>query len=353
MIWRKKLIPDTLDTHTPPLELTSSYRKFIRKKWLLLFGLLGLMALISAFAIFFGSYQISILDGVRVLLGKTEGPASVVISRIRLPRVTAAIVSGWGISLSGLCIQSLLKNPLGSPSTLGISQGAAFGAALSVIVFGAHLLPVSLFAFSGAVLGTVVILILASLRRLSPEAVILSGVALASLFGAAMIVIQYLATEIELAMAVFWTFGDVARSNWEEIAILTGMTLLFSILVVLRRWDLNALASGDDIAKSLGVNVKRLRTSGMLAAALVAAMATAFHGVIAFVGLVAPHMARRITGNDHRLLIPYSAVIGALLLLSADTLGRILIGSGSLPVGVTTSFLGAPIFIYLLLREYQ
>jgi iron complex transport system permease protein len=152
---------------------------------------------------------------------------------------------------------------------------------------------------------------------------------------------------------VFWTFGDVARSNWSEVAIMTGATLMAMLYLVVLRWDFNALASGEETAMGLGVNVQRIRFSGMLVVSLVSALVTAFLGVIAFVGLISPHIARRMVGDDHRMLIPFSAVVGAFLLLTADTLGRLVMGSGSLPVGVVTSFLGAPMFIYLLIRGYQ
>lgn len=334
-------------------EVTEAYREYNKKKWLLLGVLFGILIGMAVFAVFLGQYKLSFGDVLLAFIGKSSGIADIVISKIRMPRICAAIVTGWSISLSGLCIQSLLKNPLGSPSTLGISQGAAFGAACAVVIFGMKVFSITAFAFVGAVLGTIIILVLARLKRLSPEAVILAGVALSSLFGSAIIVIQYLSTEIELAVVVFWTFGDVARSSWNEIGLLTAAAVLIFVFLSYRRWDFNALAYGDDTAKSLGVNVERLRITGMLAAALVAALATAFHGVIAFVGLIAPHMARRLIGDDHRLLFPFTAVMGALLLLTADTAGRLLIGSGALPVGVATSFLGAPVFIYLLIREYR
>jgi iron complex transport system permease protein len=333
--------------------VSDGYRRDRTRKWLLLSAFLIILFGVAVFAVFLGQYQTSLSEVLRALFGKSAGTADIVVTKIRVPRVCAAIVTGWGISLSGLCIQSLLKNPLGSPSTLGISQGAAFGAACAVVFIGMKVFSITFFAFGGALLGTLTILILARLKRLSPEAIILAGVALSSLFGSAIIVVQYLATEIELAAVVFWSFGDVARSNWSEIVLLAAAAVLFFIFLSFRRWDLNALVCGEDTAKSLGVNVEKLRVVGMLAAALVAAMATAFHGVIAFVGLVAPHMARRLIGDDHRLLIPFSALMGALLLLTADTAGRLLIGSGALPVGVATSFLGAPMFIYLLIREYQ
>jgi iron complex transport system permease protein len=202
----------------------------------------------------------------------------------------------------------------------------------------------------GALLGTIIILALARLKKLAAEAIILAGVALSSLFVSGTILVQYFATEVEIASVVFWTFGDVGRSNWREIAVMTASTLVVSAYFVLKRWDLNALSAGDDVARSLGVSVDKSRLVGMLLIALVSSLVTAFLGVIAFLGLLAPHIGRRLVGEDHRFLIPYSCIIGSLLLLIADTVSRTLVGSGTLPVGVLTSFMGAPLFIYLLVR---
>lgn len=332
---------------------TVLYHRRVRRKMVLLGGLLLFGIFMAMIAITRGAYELNPVLVFRALTGEGKETAGVVIWNIRLPRIIAAVVAGWGLSLSGLGIQSILKNPLGSPSTLGISQGAAFGAAASVVLFGARVFSTTVAAFAGAMGATLVILLLARLRRLSPESVILAGVAMSSLFASATVLLQYVATETQLAAIVFWTFGDVARSGWREIGLLSAAVVPASGYLMYLRWDLNALASGEDTAKGLGVNVERVRLHGMAAAALVAALATAFHGVIAFVGLIAPHLARRLVGADHRLLVPFSAVLGALLLLAADTTGRLLIGSGGLPVGVVTSFLGAPLFLYLLLRGYR
>lgn len=332
---------------------TCEYVKHIRQKFFLLALFLGAIFFVAIFAVARGVYDIPVRGLFGALTGNADATAAVVITNIRLPRVIAAIVCGWGLSLSGLSIQSLLENPLGSPSTLGISQGAALGAAAAIVVFDAKMFSVTAFAFGGAMAATMVVLVLSGLKRLSAEAVILAGVALSSLFVSATILIQYLATETQLAMVVFWTFGDVARSSWREIGLMTGAVFLASFYLMTILWDFNALASGEEAAKGLVVNVAGIRVAGMVAAALVSAMATAFNGVIAFVGLIAPHMARRLVGDDHRLLIPFSSVLGAMLLLTADTIGRIVIGSGALPVGVITSFLGAPMFLYLLLRGYR
>ena len=336
-----------------PPAATAVFLSYVRRKLVLFAAFSGGTAVLAVLAITQGAYPLSVSNVIQALAGLAEGPTQVVVWNIRMPRIIAALAVGWGLSLSGLSIQSLLKNPLGSPSTLGISQGAAFGAAAAIILFGGRVFSVTLLAFGGALCATLIILALARLRRLSPEAVILAGVALSSLFASATTLLQYVATETQLATVVFWTFGDVARSNWSEIVLMAVAAGAATVYWMVRRWDLNALASGEETARGLGVDVDRVRLEGMMTAALVAALATAFHGVIAFVGLIAPHIARRLVGADHGLLIPFSALLGALLLLSADTFGRILVGSGALPVGVVTSFLGAPTFLYLLIRGYR
>ncbi|RLB54861.1 MAG: iron ABC transporter permease [Deltaproteobacteria bacterium] len=347
-----------------PAGLVGDYQKaFLKKSWLFL-GLLLLLVLLVLLSVSVGSYRLSLSQLVRSLLGLEEGAPQVVIWNVRLPRIAAALVTGGGLGISGLAIQGLLRNPLGSPFTLGISQGAAFGASFAIIVLATESMPAAATglagawgilsttgcAFLGAAATTAIILLLARLRRMSAESIILAGVALSSLFMAATILVQYFASEQEIARAVFWTFGDVSRSGWPEIAVLAAVTSLVIIYFIHQRWNLNALSAGDDVARSLGVSVERLRLGGMLLAAAVAALATAFNGVIAFLGLLAPHIARRIAGVDYRLSIPFSCLVGAELLLAADTLGRLVVGSGALPVGVLTSFMGAPLFLYLLLK---
>jgi iron complex transport system permease protein len=345
MLWMNKL-------YKPPGgALTSAYRVGARRKVLVMFLLLGVLLLVGVYAIAKGTYTIPVKDVLRALTGHAEGDVAVVITHIRMPRVAAAIFCGWGLALSGLSIQSFLRNPLGSPVTMGILFGAAFGAAAAVVIFGTAMVSITASAFAGGMTATVVILILAQFKRLSPAAIILAGVTLHSLFISGIYLIQFLSTDTELVKVVFWTFGDVARSSWQEIGLLAAAVLAASLFLTSVRWDLNALAAGDEVAKGLGVSVHRIRLTGMVVATLVAALVTAFHGVISFLGLVAPHLARRLVGEDHCLLIPCTAVVGALLLLLADTLGRVLIGSGSLPVGVITSFLGAPMFLYLLVRR--
>ncbi len=361
---------------SPPREEVSyilqTYRITLRKKIFLFAILLFLLVALSLYALAVGSYEISLMHIWKALLGKASKAHETVIWNIRLPRICAAIISGWSLAISGLVLQSLLRNPLSAPSTLGISQGAAFGAALAIVVFGAggmtggalrmqgasplhiyNLYLITFFAFLGSLSATLIILALARLRKLTPEAIILAGVALSSLFVSGTILIQYFASEMEIAAVVFWTFGDVARSTWKEIALLTGAAILITLYFSFNCWNMNALLAGEDTAKGLGVEVEKFRLFSLILATVIAALVTCFHGVIAFLGLLAPHIARRLVGSDHRLLLPHSCLMGAILLLLADTLGRYLIGSGTLPVGVLTSFMGAPLFLYLLLRGYR
>ncbi len=362
-----KIMPSSSKTMLTAADqnLLGRYKADLRKNIRLFFVLFFFLVLLVLFSISFGSYRLGFWQIIRSLAGLEDGPAKIVVWDIRMPRIVTAVVTGCGLGVSGMAIQSLLRNPLGSPFTLGISQGAAFGASFSIVVLGAGTVvpaagealsgisgfyTTTIFAFLGAICATVIILMLARLRRMTPEAIILAGVALSALFTSGTILVQYFATEDQIARAIFWTFGDVTRSGWTEIAILGAVTAIVVFYYMFSRWNFNALEAGEEVSRSLGVHVERMRLVGMFSAALVAALATAFNGVIAFLGLLAPHIGRRLVGSDYRLLVPFSCLIGALLLLAADTGGRLLLGSGTLPVGVLTSFMGAPLFLYLLIK---
>lgn len=180
---------------------------------------------------------------------------------------------------------------------------------------------------------------------------VLTGVALGALFTAGTMFLQYFADDVQLAAMVFWTFGDTARANWNHLGLIFGVTLAAGLYFAANAWNYNAVDAGDEAAKGLGVRVERVRLLGMLAATLVTAVTIAFLGVIGFVGLVTPHMLRRIIGSDHRYLLPATALAGAVLLLAADTAARLILAPHVLPVSVLTSFLGAPVFLSLILRR--
>jgi iron complex transport system permease protein len=328
-------------------------------------SLLALLTFVLAvFAINAGSAELSPAEVLLTLLGKAEERLQIIVLGIRLPRVLAAITAGVGLSVAGCVMQSVLRNPLASPFTLGVSQGAAFGAAVAIIALGAgsthstsadavivdNPYLVTFSAFVGALATTLVVLLLAQVKGVTPEAMVLGGVALGSLFSAATIILQYFASDVQVASVVFWTFGDIGRASWRELGIMAltvGGALLYFLL---NRWNYNALDSGEETARGLGVEVEKVRLAGMSASSLVTAVVVSFLGIIGFVGLVGPHMMRRVLGNDHRFLIPASGVMGGLLLLGADTVARTVISPVVLPVGAITSFLGAPLFLYLLCK---
>lgn len=342
----------------------SDYKKYSLRKFLFGIILFIIVVILSFISINLGSTNIKLIDIINALLRGSFSSSAAVVWNIRLPRILAAIIAGVGLAVSGCVMQNNLNNPLASPSTLGISNAAAFGANIGIIVLGAGGIGsnasdavkinnpylVGICAFSASICAVLIIIFLARLRGFSSESIILSGVALSSLFSAGTILIQYFAQDTQVAAAIFWTFGDLGRISWNELCILLIVTLIAFVYFMFRRWEYNAIENGNESAKSLGVNVENIRLGGMIVASLVTAVSVSFVGIIGFIGLISPQIVRRILGSDYKFLIPISAIIGAAILLSADTLARIVISPIILPVGAITSFLGAPVFFYLLIR---
>jgi iron complex transport system permease protein len=349
------------------MDILSRYHQTIGLKWTAGAVLLLLLVLAALFSMTVGSLPLSVTDIVHCLSRQANAPYSHVIWNIRLPRMVTSVIAGAGLAVAGAIMQNILKNPLASPFTIGISQGAGFGAAFAIIILGAgttHLAGneavtlnapdlVVLSAFAGSMLAVAFILGLALLRRITPEAVILAGVALSAFFGAATMFLQYFASDMQMAATVFWTFGDLGKAGWRENGIMLAAFLIAFTYFFAVRWRFNALQWGDDVAQSLGVRVQRLRITGMILASLTVAVTTAFLGIIGFIGLLAPHIARFVVGNDYRFLIPCSALLGSLLLLLSDIVARMLMPPIILPVGIITSFLGAPLFLYLLIKGQE
>ncbi len=337
------------------------YENHIRKKKLFLILITLTIAVAGIAAIMIGSYELGFLDVLRTLFGiGSAARHHMVVFNLRLPRIIAAVVAGAGLSVAGCVMQIGLKNPLASPSTLGISSAAIFGANLAIIlattISGVHSgiaeMPylTTLFAFLFAMGSTLAILMLSKMKGFTPQAIILAGVAISALFNAMTTLVQYFADETELSKAIFWTFGDLSRIGWHALAILSIVVGLASLYFYRKRWDYNALANGNDTARSLGVDVSRVRFVSLFLAALITAVSVAFLGMISFVGLLGPHIMRRIIGHDHRFLIPGSMLLGSLVLLLADMLSRSLLSPIVLPVGAITSMLGAPLFLYILFK---
>jgi iron complex transport system permease protein len=270
---------------------------------------------------------------------------------LRLPRIVIGILVGAGLAMSGVLAQAVLRNPLASPFTLGISSGAAFGATLSIFwgVISLWVMAASSFLF--AALTSAGILTLAKIKNSRPETMVLGGVAIMFLFAAATSLLQYLATEYQVQAMVFWGFGNLGRAGWTEVGVAAAMILLPVPVALRLSWDLNTLAVGEETAASLGANVHRLRLTGIVLIALMAAGSICFTGLIGFVGLVAPHIARMCLGAEHRFLLPGAAFFGIGLVTISDALARSIWAPQVVPIGIITSFLGVPFFFWLLLRN--
>ena len=344
--------------------IVSQYKIYIRKRIYFIIIVFLMLLVFSIVSLVSGAADIKLNDVWQLICGKGSGLASQVIMNIRLPRVVGAILAGTALAVSGAVIQSLLRNPLASPYTLGISGAAAFGAAFAIVVLGAgssyggsndmamienpYIVTISAFAWS--LVGVLVILLLSKYKGATPEMIILSGIILSSLFTAGISAMQYFANNVQLASIVFWSFGDLGRASWDNVWILAVALIPLLIFFFQQIWTYKSMRAGDEHAQSLGVNVKRVRLMGMVASALATVIVVSFYGVIAFVGLVVPHIIRRIIGEDEQFLIPASAIFGGFFLLLSDTLARTIISPVILPVGILTSFIGAPLFLFLLIK---
>ena len=301
-----------------------------------------------------GSYETPASELLKGIFGlSADRRVNLVVQNIRLPRIITSILAGAGLGLSGCILQAVLRNPLASSSTLGVSQGATFGAAFAIVVLGmgaTDRFGIPLCAFLGSLAVALVILGLSKFRQVSPEGIVLAGVAISSMFTGATTLIQYFANEVQLSTLVFWTFGDLGSTGWEDLGGMGAIVALLCVYCFLHRWDYNALLSGEETAISLGINVKRLTLINMVLCCLCSSVVVSNVGLISFIGLVAPHIVRMVVGNNHVYLIPGSILGGATLLLLGDLFARTVISPVILPIGAITSFLGGPLFLYLLFK---
>ena len=287
-----------------------------------------------------------------------QGLLSIVFD-VRLPRVVVAALAGAALALAGLLMQGIFRNPLVSPYTLGVSDGASFGASIAIVCasqlaargldLGRWLTP--LFAFAMALVAMGLVYAISRVVRGSTAVLVLSGVAVGYLFSAGVSTIKYLADDANLPELVFWRMGNLMGLRWDVAAILAVVLGVSLVLAMRRAWDLNALVLGREEATALGVDYRRTQTLTFALATVLTATAVSFTGIIGFVGLVAPHVARMLVGTDHRFSIPAATLFGAVLMLTADTLARTLFAPTELPVGIVTSFVGVPFFLYLIVRR--
>jgi iron complex transport system permease protein len=320
-------------------------------------GLLALLLATSVWSLGTGAMDIAAGDVLAALARWSTGQATrgddMVVLALRLPRVLMAILVGAALGCGGTAMQGLFRNPLADPGLIGVSSGAALGA-VSVIVLGGSALAgsfaVAVAAFAGGLLATLLVYAIGR-RRAGVATLLLAGVAIAAIAMAGVGLLTYLANENQLRDLTFWSLGSLGGATWARLAIVAPLMLLPLLLLPRMARALNALLLGEHEATLLGFRPRRLQPLLIGLVALAISAAVAMTGVIGFVGLVVPHLLRMVWGPDHRLLLPASALGGAILLVAADTLARTVVAPAELPIGVLTALVGGPFFLWLLLRS--
>ncbi|BEN55209.1 iron ABC transporter permease [Serratia marcescens] len=342
----------------PDAGVMGRYQHILRHR-LLMMGALALAILGSLLLDFtMGPSGLSLSSLWQTLLDPAAADAGtrVIVWDIRLPYALMAVVVGFVLGLAGAEMQTILNNPLASPFTLGVSSAAAFGAALAIVLgIGIPGIPdqwfISANAFIFALFAALMLDGITRWTRVATSGVVLFGIALVFTFNALVSMMQFIASEDTLQGLVFWTMGSLARASWDKLGILFGVFAVLLPLSMMSSWKLTALRLGEDRAVSFGIDVRRLRLATLLRISILSALAVAFVGPIGFIGLVAPHIARMIFGEDHRFYLPASALIGALVLSMASVASKNLVPGVIIPVGIVTSLVGVPFFLSIILRH--
>lgn len=323
----------------------------------ILLGILFLFTFITSIAV--GPAKISASTIFRIIIGKVplmgayisapvERSAEVIVLLLRLPRAVQGALVGASLAVSGVVIQTLFRNPMADPFVVGISSGAALGAAVAILFGLSGVVTLPILAFIGATAAAFTVFNLAKRSSALPvETLLLSGIAVAYFLSSITSFLLYSAGEA-LNQIIFWLMGGLWASSWTKVGILLPSFLLFFSILTLFSRDLNAMLLGEESAHHLGIDVEAMKKLVLLSVSILTGIAVAFSGTIGFVGLIIPHVSRLLFGPDHRILLPTSAFIGAIFLVWSDTLARTIISPAEIPVGVITSFFGAPFFIYLL-----
>lgn len=348
------LIPEALNE----AHLARRYRRQSGRRLALLTLALALMAASVALDLAIGPSGLPLGELLHLLVSPDAltPEKKLIVWDIRLPVALMALMVGAMLGAAGAEMQTILNNPLADPFTLGISSAASFGAALAIVlklslVPGIGIFLISANAFVMSLLTASALYAFTRMRGVSSETMILAGIAMMFTFNALLTLMQYAATDIQLAQIVFWMMGSLMRANWTKLGVCAAVLLVVLPWFMARNWSLTALRMGDDKAASLGVNVKRLRIEMLIGISLLAATAVSLVGTIAFVGLVGPHIARMLAGEDQRFFLPLSAACGAMILSMASILSKAITPGIIYPIGMITSLIGIPFFIGMILAH--
>lgn len=343
-------------------EIASSvkeYRTSVMKKLLFMSVCTVSAVVVAGLSLGYGTVKIPFAECYTILFDHLTGNVGdrlndYIIVQERLPRIVTALVTGAALGVAGCAMQTILKNPLADPYTTGISSGAGFGATIAVVagislVGGDYSIVVNAFVFSLIPMG--VILLISKMKGADPTTMIMAGIAVMFIFNAVTTLFKLSADPDKLAELYAWTVGTVSDASWDNIFLMVIITLIGVAAVQIMSGKLNILATGDDSAKSMGIDVENFRIVMLLLISLMVATVVSFTGLIGFVGLVAPHICRIFVGADNRYLVISSAMFGAVLLEVADFVGRTVIAPAELQVGVVTALIGGPMFLYLIVKQ--
>ena len=337
----------------------SEYRRSALKKYVFIATCIVIATVTAGYAVSIGEYHVTFSETYVLIWNHITGNitdmiADGVVWKMRLPRVIGGILAGAALAVCGVAMQSMLKNPLADTYTTGISSGASLGATLAIcsgitIIGGDYSVVLNAFLFS--LVPMMLILVVSQMKNASVTTIIMAGIAIMYLFNACNTLLKLWATDEALANVYSWSVGSLTGLSWNDVSVMAIFVIPGIVIIQAVSRQLNKLTTGDECARSLGVDVERFRISCLLVTSLVAASVVCFTGLIGFIGLVCPHMARMFIGSDNRLLIPASAASGAALLLVADVIGRVIISPNTLQVGVVTAFIGAPVFLFLIIKN--
>lgn len=325
--------------------MMKSHRKIlvISSAFLLLLILIGLFSMV-------GSVNLSLTEIIQALINQDNWMVTTIVYKMRLPRNILAALVGANLAVSGVLLQSVMKNPLADPGITGVSSGASVAAIVILLMLPAYINLLPIFAFLGGAIACALVYIMAWKNGLKPERIVLAGVAVNTILGGFISLLSTLFSD-KIQSAILWLNGSLATKTWADVELLAGYSIIGLIIALFLVRSTNVLQLGDEAAKNLGFNVNRTRLLISGVAVFLAAISTSVVGIISFVGLIVPHIARMLMGSDHKYTIPFSMVLGGIVLLIADTLARTVGGSIEIPVGVITSIVGGPFFLYLLRKR--
>lgn len=345
-------------TKASSAEGVATFHGFVRKRRLIVLALLIVVIVSFGIDVLVGPSDLSLEAALKALFRSPDASnvQIVVMWNVRIPQALTAILVGAGLALAGAEMQTILDNPLASPFTLGVSSAATLGAAIALIlgvsfpaIPATWLVSVNAFVFA---FGAVMLLQALAMRPGTDSGtLVLFGIALVFIFNALVALLQFVASDSAIQQLVFWTMGSISRTGWDKIAILAVIFLVMFPWAFKDRWQMTALRLGEDRARSFGIDVRRLRFFALLRVSTLASISVAFVGTIGFVGLVGPHIARLLVGEDHRFFLPASLLVGAAVMSLSSIVSKLAIPGVLLPIGIVTSLIGIPVFLSLVLRH--